>query len=165
MYSWGKLMLSPFSFFYSYNNQNRLFLNMQVVKYTFNKTERLKSRKLIESLFENGKTLNNYPFKVLYNLSNNPDFEHPAKIAISVSKKHFKRAVDRNYIKRKIKEAYRKNKHRLYEMLKEYDQNIYFIVIYVTNVNLEYKIIEEKTELLIEKMTTKIKGDLEHKSV
>ena len=80
------------------------------LKHTFPKSERLHSKKLIQELFEKGSSFYIYPFKVLF-LPLAEEGVH--QVLFSVSKKKFKRAVDRNLIKRKIREAYRLNKHQL----------------------------------------------------
>ncbi|MDH4092834.1 MAG: ribonuclease P protein component [Cyclobacteriaceae bacterium] len=78
-------------------------------KLTFRKEERLSKEKLIQELFDKGSSFYLYPFKVYY--MPNPDQDYPChQIMISVSKRNFKRAVDRNLIKRRIREAYRINK-------------------------------------------------------
>ncbi len=82
-----------------------------MVKHTFGKDERLKSKKTIDALFLNqGLTAFNYPIKAVYSIEENP-MEHKAcpAIAVTVPKKKFKSAVARNKIKRQIKEAYRLN--------------------------------------------------------
>jgi len=85
-------------------------LTLPPLKQTFPKKERLHSKKLIQELFDKGSYFYLYPFKVLYL----PVTEGgPIQVLFSVSKRKFKRAVDRNLIKRKIKEAYRLNKHLL----------------------------------------------------
>ena len=81
--------------------------------YTFPKKERLHSKKLIEELFSKGSHFYLYPFKVLY-LPVQEESEGRHQVLISVSKRKFKRAPDRNLIKRRIREAYRLNKHILY---------------------------------------------------
>ncbi|WP_317039302.1 ribonuclease P protein component [Roseivirga sp. 4D4] len=85
-------------------------LNTANLKYTFPKSERLHSKKLIKELFEKGSSFYLYPYKVIYLPQD--DIESN-QVLISVSKKKFKKAVTRNLIKRKIKEAYRLNKHLL----------------------------------------------------
>ena len=81
------------------------------LKQTFRKSERLHSKKDIQELFQKGSSFYLYPFKVLF-LVSEEDTRH--QVLVSVSKRKFKRAVDRNLIKRRIKEAYRLNKHQLH---------------------------------------------------
>ena len=129
---------------------------MQITKQTLGKDERLKSRKLIGDLFDKGKVIHKSPFKVLYNLTDSEEFIYPAKIAISATKRNFKRAVDRNHIKRKIREAYRKNKFLLYDFLKDNDQKLYFFVIYTAKDNLTYEEIEKEMKILIGKIINRL---------
>jgi ribonuclease P protein component len=80
-------------------------------RYTFGKNERLSKEKHIQELFDKGSSFYFFPFKVFF--MPHPD---PApsthQVLVSVSKRNFKRAVDRNLIKRRIREAYRLNKER-----------------------------------------------------
>lgn len=153
----GRQMLSPF-FLHNkiLNYKNTLFLNMQIEKQTFRKEERLKSRKIIKSLFESGKIIHQYPFKVLYIIEKAHDNKYPAQIGISVSKRNFKKATERNYIKRKIRESYRQNKHSLYELLKICDQKLYFFVIYTTKNNLNFSELDIEFNALIQKIKEKL---------
>lgn len=81
-------------------------------KFTFSKEERLYKEKIIQELFAKGSSFYLYPFKVYF--MQNPDTSSTThQVLISVSKKNFKRAVDRNSIKRRIREAYRLNKNLL----------------------------------------------------
>jgi ribonuclease P protein component len=81
-------------------------------KFTFKKEERLSKEKNIQELFDKGSSFYLYPFKVFF--MKNPDPMYPVhQVLISVSKKNFKKAVDRNLIKRRIREAYRLNKNQL----------------------------------------------------
>jgi ribonuclease P protein component len=81
-------------------------------KFTFKKEERLSREKIIQELFKKGSSFYLYPFKVYFMQNPNPD-SATHQVLISVSKKNFKRAVDRNSIKRRIREAYRLNKNLL----------------------------------------------------
>ena len=84
------------------------------MKFTLGKAERLKNKKLIERLFKEGSSLKVYPFKLVYlKTSHTSDF--PVQAAFSVPKRRFKRAVDRNRIKRLLKEAYRLEKQIVYK--------------------------------------------------
>lgn len=78
-------------------------------KYTFPKEEKLTSEKLIKELFEKGSSFYLYPFKVFY--MPHPDQElRSHQVLVTVSRRLFSRAVDRNLIKRRLREAYRLNK-------------------------------------------------------
>ena len=81
-------------------------------KLTFKKEERLNKEKWIQELFEKGSSFLLYPFRVVY--LPHPDPQYPAhQVLISVSTRNFKKAVDRNTIKRRIREAYRLNKLKI----------------------------------------------------
>ena len=72
--------------------------------------EKLKSKKLLDALFTSGNKLNKYPIKLVYKKIDFKD-ECFFKVGVSVPKRNFKKAVDRNKIKRLMREAYRLNKH------------------------------------------------------
>ncbi len=78
------------------------------LRFRFPKEERLSSKKLIEELFEKGSSFSLHPFRVIYLA--NPESSSSHKILISVPTKNFKKAVQRNLIKRRVREAYRLNK-------------------------------------------------------
>lgn len=88
--------------------------------YTLGKEERICSKKLIEKLFKGGrsKSMVAYPLRVVYAQKADDDGESaPAQMLVSVSKRHFKHAVDRNRVKRQVREAYRKHKHTVAQAL------------------------------------------------
>ena len=79
---------------------------------TLGRSERLKSEKSISLLFETGSSLSVQPIRLIFLLKSSPE-NFPVKIGFAVPKKNFKRSVDRNLLKRRMREAYRLNKHIL----------------------------------------------------
>jgi ribonuclease P protein component len=99
--------------------------------YTFRKEERLCNKKLIDELFHNGSSFLCYPFKASWMPVDNTQ-PFPVQIVIAVSKKRFKRAVDRNLIKRRTREAYRLHKQQyLYDQLNVADKKIVLSLGYI----------------------------------
>lgn len=117
-------------------------------KETFTKSERLCSKKAIDALFENGRSFYCSPFLIVwaYSFSAIPS---PAQVAFSVSKKGFKLAVTRNLIKRRTREAYRKNKSVLYEYLITSDKQIIFTMIYRGKTIPDYQAVENSVKEMI----------------
>ena len=85
---------------------------------TYTAIDKLKSRKLIEQLFDGGLSVSKFPVKIIYKQINFRD-EVNFKIGVSVSKRNFKHAVDRNRIKRMLRETYRLNQSLLQEGVQE----------------------------------------------
>ena len=106
--------------------------------------EKLKSRKLIEELFARGKSINVFPVRILYIFSNLRTDEKPLlQVGVSVSKRNFKRAVDRNRIKRLLREAYRLQKKELLELLTEQKKKGFVFFIYTDKQLPEYSMISD----------------------
>ena len=86
---------------------------------TFSKRERIVSRKLIEQLFckDSSHSTSAFPLRIVYMEKERDEGDEPVLILVSVSKRHFKRAVKRNRVKRQIREAYRQHKQLLTEKM------------------------------------------------
>jgi ribonuclease P protein component len=121
----------------------------------FRKAERLCSKKLIEELFRSGKSFYSYPFRLVW-LPVQNYLPYDAQVSISVQKRHFKKAVDRNLLKRRIREAYRKNKHELYFKLGEEKLQIVFMIIYGSRDILSYEEIEDKIIVILSRLKEEI---------
>lgn len=108
----------------------------------FGKQEKLKSRKLIEELFDRGKSINVFPVRILYIFSNlEADEKSLLQVGVSVSKRNFKRAVDRNRVKRLLREAYRLQKKELLELLIKQKKKGFVFFIYTDKQLPEYSMI------------------------
>ncbi len=110
--------------------------------YSFPKSDRLCSHILIEKLFTKGKSFVCYPFRVIYYSTDLPsDIE--SQVLFSVSKKRFKRAVHRNLLKRRCREAYRLNRNDFKLFLEDSNQQIIFACVYISGEQLNYSSIEK----------------------
>jgi ribonuclease P protein component len=121
------------------------------MNFTYPKNEKLKSKITIGLLFTEGKSVSKYPLRLVYKAGSfgNPEVSgEKIKMGVSVSKKNFKKAVDRNYFKRVLRETYRLNKHLLIDNL---DQPYSFMFFYQTKDRLTYDEINTKTIQLFEK--------------
>ncbi len=125
-----------------------------MMKNTLPKEERLNSKKIIDRLFAgSAKSFSIYPLRIVY--SSIEESAIPVSILISVSKKRFRKAVDRNRIKRQIREAYRKQKHELWKMAEE--RNIHLIVsfIYTADGLISSRELEERMKTLLARLIEK----------
>ncbi len=120
---------------------------------TLSKAERLCGIKTINSLFENGRFLNLNHFRVVY-LFSDPDTDlPPARILTSIPKRHFKKAVSRNLLKRRIREAFRKRKNDLYDYLLEKNRRIDIAIVWTGNTIATYAEIDESVKEMIKRIT------------
>ncbi|HSN48515.1 MAG TPA: ribonuclease P protein component [Flavobacterium sp.] len=129
------------------------------MNFTYPKTEKLKSKITIDLLFSKGKSVSKYPLRLVFVESDYgiPEAsEQKLKMGVSVSKKHFKHAVDRNYFKRVLRETYRLNKHILIDNL---DKKYAFMFFYQTKDRLSYEEINTKTIQLFEKFVLHMKKE------
>ena len=115
---------------------------------TFTKEERLCSKKLIDALFKNASSFVVFPFRLMW-VKTTLQSKFPAQIAISVPKRNFHRAVDRNKIRRQTREAYRKKKDVLYDFLQSKKIQCAMMLIYIGKTSYPYREIEVKTETIL----------------
>ncbi len=120
--------------------------------FSFPKNEKLKSKKLIDSLFAEGKSVSYYPIKLIYLKT-----ELPKRVSIqtgaTVPKKNFKSAVKRNRIKRLLREGYRLNKHLVFNNSKT---SFAFLFLYLGKDTPQYNTIDESMKLVLRKFNKKI---------
>ncbi len=134
-------------------NYLTIFVEM---KFTFGKEEKLKSRKQIERLFIEGKSIKEFPIRMKFLKVEDNDF--PIKVAFSVPKRNFKLAVHRNRIKRMLRETYRLNKQILFEN----DKNKYIIMfIYMDKSEWKYDDLESKMISVLNKLIKKTSNNIE----
>ena len=114
---------------------------------TFGKKEKLKSSITIKELFVNGKSINKYPLKLVYLKVSQPGFGN-CRTAVSVPKRTFKKAVDRNFLKRLMREAFRKNK---YLVISNMNPGYALMFIYIGKEKEPYQRIFKSTEELLKK--------------
>ena len=118
------------------------------MSFSFGKAEKLKSKKLIGQLFEEGKSITVFPLKLIY-LPVNSDQKVKIKTAVSVPKKNFKSAVHRNRIKRLMRESYRLNKHLIFNNI---EGNFAFLILYLGKELPQYRDVEASLQSIIGKL-------------
>ncbi|MBK5270165.1 MAG: ribonuclease P protein component [Bacteroidia bacterium] len=130
-------------------------------QFTLGKDERLKSRKIIEQLFSDGKSFTIIPFKIFYLVSpyaidqsptDNSSLQFNLQFGIGASTKNFKKAVDRNGIKRLVREVYRLQKSELQKKLSDRKMKMNLFFIYIGKEICEYKDVYSKMNIILNKL-------------
>jgi ribonuclease P protein component len=119
-------------------------------KFTLGKDERLRSRKQLEELFATGKKFTVAPFRISWHISR---AEKPSvQFGVGVSNKNFTRAVDRNRIKRLVREAWRLGKNELKDKVKTGDKQLNVFFIYTGKEIPDYRLVTEKINEVISQL-------------
>jgi len=132
--------LESFAIFKILTNQN------------FPKEEKLKSKKLIQSVFKEGKHYYNYPLKIFFLTHHVQNHQPLLQVLVSVPKKNFKKAVSRNRLKRQLREVYRLNKSYLLEKINQSGHNACMSIVYIAKKAEPYHKINHSYLSLIEKV-------------
>ena len=116
----------------------------------------MKSRKAIGKLFSGqSASFGQYPLRLIYAAAAEPRSEYPVRFAVSVPKRKFPKAAHRNRIRRQVREAWRRNKHRLCAQWPEEAPPYDFMLLYVAKEPLPYADIERAVQIAIKRFRKK----------
>jgi ribonuclease P protein component len=118
--------------------------------YAYNKTEKLKSRKTLNGLFTGGKSFSVFPVKLFYQLAEAET--NPVKAGVGVSARNFSKAVDRNRIKRLLRECYRLHKTPLHHTLEQKQKTMAVFFLYTGKEMPDYQLLDEKMKTALTKL-------------
>ena len=120
---------------------------------TLGKQERLKSKKLIEKLYAEGDSVKTFPLRLMY-VQTAHTSEFPCQVGVSVAKRNYKLAADRNRLKRLMRETYRLQKQIVYNNL---DKPYVFMISYIGSEEIKYEDLYLKMEKLLTLFIDKVK--------
>ena len=123
--------------------------------FSFQKAERLCSKKIMDKLFQEGKTIFVFPIKIVYLETKLPS-NFPVQAAFTVGKRNFKHAVQRNLIKRRMREVYRLNKSKVYDEIGKKQVAVFFI--FTGKTISEYNQIEVAVKKGMKKLPSELKA-------
>ena len=123
--------------------------------FTYNKHEKLKSRKLLQQLFATARSFSVFPVKVFY-MPLDEAVEKTVQVGVGVSARNFRKAVDRNRIKRVLRECYRLNKTVLHEAVNDKKKPLAVFILYLGKELPEYALLDEKMKLALTKLVSNI---------
>jgi ribonuclease P protein component len=119
------------------------------------KKEKLKSRKQIDTLFATGKSFTVFPIRVTYRFLS-AETDPLAQIGVTVSKRYFKKAVDRNKVKRLLREAYRLQKMELASQLQHSKLKAYVFFIYTDKTIVSFDVFKSAMSSCLRKLQNKL---------
>lgn len=122
--------------------------------FTLKKQERLKSRKLIEELFSTGQRITVYPYRVFYLFKENENalVKSTLQCGVGAGTRNFKKAVDRNRIKRLTREAYRLQKNELQQKMNDHTHTLVLFFIYTGKELPAFNFVKEKLALILQQL-------------
>tara|TARA_B110000046_G_scaffold112201_1_gene119357 strand:+ start:52453 stop:52854 length:402 start_codon:yes stop_codon:yes gene_type:complete len=124
---------------------------MKSERFTLKKDEILSKRDNINLLFSEGKHFKEFPFKVIHRIVDKSEASS-LQFGVSIPKRLFKKAVDRNLLKRRCKEAYRLNRNNLKLQCERQNIELHFMLIYISKESIDYEIIEQKIILTLKSL-------------
>ncbi len=133
--------------------------SVSLQRLTFRKNERLCSRKIIQDLALKGKNIHLNPIRLLW-IPSILNVNIPAQAAFTVPKRNFKKAVDRNKIKRCMREAYRKNKSSLYSLVSNNKNQFALLFVFTGKESITYSETEEKIKIILQRFAEDIQKNI-----
>ena len=121
----------------------------------FTKSERLSRKSLVERVYTEGRSVAAFPLRAVYLPLEPGEGEPSASILISVSKKRFRHAVDRNLVKRRLREAYRLNKHSFIEALQQKECRMAVAILYLDKQHHSCTHLQARLRKLLQSIITK----------
>lgn len=123
--------------------------------FTFKREERLKSRKTIDSLFAEGHSFGQYPLRIVWTEVQEGKTNSPVQFALTVPKKKFRNASDRNRIRRLIREAYRLQKPYFYEKLPPLERPLAMMIIFTGRETPTFDVVYESMGRILRRLSKK----------
>ena len=120
-------------------------------EFSYGREEKLKGRKLLEALFKEGKSFTIFPLKVFYLVPEKP-LDFYVNAGVGASSRNFKKAVDRNRVKRLLREAYRTEKLPLHVFLQQHNLQVAVFILYIDKILPEYKAVKTKMPIVLQRL-------------
>lgn len=126
--------------------------------HSFPEKRRLKHKKLFEALFAKGGRKLKHPILCMYSPAQLPH-DVPVQVGFVAPKKHYKTAVQRNQIKRWLREAYRQHSSNFEQTIREQDRSLTLLFITLKSDNISYELIRDKMVLLLRSIEQELSHD------